>query len=328
VAAKRPYAQFIRNHTNAFLADVPNFIVLRILSQFLTIHAYAELASDHPERAFDDIRAVQRLADSLDGQTTLVEAMIRVAILGVTLQPFQEGLSTRAWSDEQLAAFQKYFESVDVLTGFDTALRAGERNSVLRLVQDLPRAQLMETLGFKDAKHLKEHAFNLTARWCPRGWYFQNAVNYSRLMQKSFEAYDVKAQRFFPEKCDEAGKFVREQMETITPFKYLASVAVPNTTKATQATAHTQTQMRHAALACALERYRRARGECPETLAALVPQFIAKIPADLLTGETPKYQRLGKDEFLLYSVGWNLKDDGGVKKKERTEGDWVWPSAR
>jgi len=89
MAAKRPYAQFIRNHTNAFLADVPSFIALRKLSQFLTIHAYAELASDHPDRAFDDIRAVQRLADSLGGQSTLVEAMIRVAILGLTLQPFE-----------------------------------------------------------------------------------------------------------------------------------------------------------------------------------------------------------------------------------------------
>ena len=327
-AAKRPYAQFIRNHTNAFLADVPNFIVLRKLSQLFTIHAYAELASDHSGRAFDDIRVVQRLADSLDGQSTLVEAMIRVAILGLTLQPFEQGLSTGAWSDEQLASFQKYFESVDLLTGFDAALRAGERNSVLRLVQDLPREQLMETLGYKDAKHLKEHAFNLAARWCPRGWYFQNAVNYSRLMQKSFESYDVKGQRFFPAKCDEAIKFINEQMETITPFKYLASVAVPNITKATQVTAHTQTQMLQAALACALERYRRARGEYPETLAALVPQLLAKIPADLLTGEAPRYQRVEKDKFLLYSVGWNLKDDGGVRKKERTEGDWVWPPAR
>ena len=328
VAAKRPYAQFIRNHTNAFLADVPNFVVLRTLSQFLTIHAYAELASDHPGRAFDDIRAVQRLADSLDGQSTLVEAMIRVAILGLTLQPFEEGLSTGAWSDEQLAAFQKYFESVDLLPGFDAALRAGERNSVLRLVQDLPREQLMETMGYKDTKDLKERAFNLAVRWCPRGWYFQNAVNYSRLMQKSFEAYDVKAERFFPAKCDEALMFINEQMESITPFKYLASVAVPNISKATQATAHTQTQMRQAALACALERYRQARGEYPEDMKALVPQFMNKLPTDLMTGETLKYQRLDKDKFRLYSVGWNLKDDGGVRKKERTEGDWVWPLAR
>ena len=31
--------------------------------------------------------------------------------------------------------------------------------------------------------------------------------------------------------------------------------------------------------------------------------------------------------FVLYSVGWNEKDDGGVPGKTRfdeSEGDWVW----
>ena len=104
-----------------------------------------------------------------------------------------------------------------------------------------------------------------------------------------------------------------------------SATAVPHIAKATLAVAQQQTYLREAALACALERYRRDRGEYPETLAALVPQFIAKLPSDLITGESLKYQRTSKDRFRLYSPGWNLKDDGGTSTKSRADGDWVWP---
>jgi hypothetical protein len=33
----------------------------------------------------------------------------------------------------------------------------------------------------------------------------------------------------------------------------------------------------------------------------------------------------GDGKFRLYSVGWNLKDDGGTTTKDHAEGDWVWP---
>jgi hypothetical protein len=324
-ARTKPYAQFTNNHANAFLADVPNFVVLRTLAQFLTAHSFAELASGRPDRAFADIEVVHRLADSLGGQSTLVTAMIRVAILGLTLHPFEEGLSTGAWSDQQLLAFQKYFESVELLNSFDAALRGGERNGVTKLVEDLPRRELTETLVGSRPQNWKDYAFKLAVRWCPRGWLFQNAVSYSQLMQKSFEAYDVPAQRVLPDKCDAALTFINEKLQVASPFKYLASVAVPNIGKATQVTAQQQAYLREAALACALERYRRAQGEYPEDLKGLVPQFMDKLPSDLMTGETLKYQRLEKDKFLLYSVGWNLTDDGGASTKDRNAGDWVWP---
>lgn len=327
-AAKRPYAQFTNNHANAFLADVPNFVAMRTVAQFMVLHSYAELASGHSDRAFADIEVVHRLADSLNVSSTLVTAMIREAILGLTLQPFEQGLSTGAWTDQELAAFQKYFESVDLLTAFDAALRGGERNGVTKLVEDLPRRELTETMAGKDSKNLREYAFRLAVRWCPRGWLFQNAINYSRMMQMTFESYDVRAQRVFPDKCDAALISITHQLEGASPFKYLASVAVPNIARATQVTAQNQTLLREAALACALERYRRARGEYPETLAALVPQFMAKLPRDVMTSESLNYQRTEKDKFRLYSVGWNLKDDGGARDTNRLAGDWVWPPAK
>ena len=92
-------------------------------------------------------------------------------------------------------------------------------------------------------------------------------------------------------------------------------------------TAAAQTAVNQAAIACAVERHRLANGHFPEKLDALVPQFISKMPYDLLTGEPYKYRRTDDGRFVLYSVGWDEKDDGGVSGKtlfDDQQGDWVW----
>jgi hypothetical protein len=66
------------------------------------------------------------------------------------------------------------------------------------------------------------------------------------------------------------------------------------------------------------------------------------VPQDVIGGGPLKYRRTDAGRFILYSIGWNGKDDGGVTAYgtggseprfifgERSgaprfeEGDWVW----
>jgi hypothetical protein len=60
---------------------------------------------------------------------------------------------------------------------------------------------------------------------------------------------------------------------------------------------------------------------------ALTPPFISHLPNDVIGGQPYKYHRTEDGQFVLYSVGWNEKDDDGVPGKtlfDDTEGDWVW----
>jgi hypothetical protein len=43
----------------------------------------------------------------------------------------------------------------------------------------------------------------------------------------------------------------------------------------------------------------------------LVPRFITTLPHDIINGQPLKYRRTANGKFVLYSVGWNEKDDGG-----------------
>ena len=88
--------------------------------------------------------------------------------------------------------------------------------------------------------------------------------------------------------------------------------------------------MNEAQVACGLERYHLAHGEYPESLDALAPQFIEKLPHDIIGGQPLHYRRMDNGKFLLCSVGWNETDDSGqvVLKEDgsvdREKGDWVW----
>jgi hypothetical protein len=84
-------------------------------------------------------------------------------------------------------------------------------------------------------------------------------------------------------------------------------------------------------VACALERHRLAKGALPDKLDALIPEFLARVPSDIISGEPLRYRR-DADRFTLWSVGWNQTDDAGTvgvnyEKKpqwDKDKGDWVF----
>jgi hypothetical protein len=49
-------------------------------------------------------------------------------------------------------------------------------------------------------------------------------------------------------------------------------------------------------------------GKLPENLDALVPEFLEKVPVDAFNGQPLRYS---PEKKIVYSVGKNLKDDGG-----------------
>jgi hypothetical protein len=105
---------------------------------------------------------------------------------------------------------------------------------------------------------------------------------------------------------------------------------LPALGRAAEKCARAQSSVDLARIACALERYRLANGQFPDTLEALVPKFIEKLPYDVIGGQPLKYRRSDDGLFVLYSVGLNETDDGGqiVLTKsgngEINKGDWVW----
>jgi hypothetical protein len=160
----------------------------------------------------------------------------------------------------------------------------------------------------------------------PSGWFYQNLLRIDRFyVEQVLPAIDVEHRRL------DVTAIKNQMTERPNPHPYdmLWGLLVPAIETTPRTAARTQTALDQATVACALERYRLARGELPNALDALVPQYLAAVPRDVIDGQPLRYRRDGLDKFTLWSVGWNQTDDGGeiVRNGDRldeTKGDWVW----
>jgi hypothetical protein len=70
--------------------------------------------------------------------------------------------------------------------------------------------------------------------------------------------------------------------------------------------------LRLALTAVALEQFRAAHDQYPASLSDLTPNYLNAIPTDPFDGQPLRYRQQGKG-YVLYSIGPDLKDDGGTQ---------------
>jgi len=101
---------------------------------------------------------------------------------------------------------------------------------------------------------------------------------------------------------------------------------LPALSRACNWEARLDAQLGNAEIALALHIYKAKYGEFPDSLKKLIPEILTSLPLDPFTGKDYIYRR--KEEgFIVYSVGDNLKDNGGKwRKKQKCIGDFdiVW----
>ncbi len=88
-------------------------------------------------------------------------------------------------------------------------------------------------------------------------------------------------------------------------------------------------------LATALSAYRHDHGEYPSSLDPLLGNYLDRMPLDPCVDQPLRYIRREPGDYLLYSVGPNLRDDGGRRHSTRKNrgvrevlGDWIMTESR
>jgi hypothetical protein len=111
----------------------------------------------------------------------------------------------------------------------------------------------------------------------------------------------------------EAGFFLAKRRKEF-PFVawiYLVPRVEKITTDLAKGQVRTQAELRCAMAGLATERYRRARGDWPESLAALVPNYLANIPVDPFDRQPLRMRRQEKG-VVIYSIDPDGQDCGGI----------------
>src|ERR1039458_6325962 len=129
----------------------------------------------------------------------------------------------------------------------------------------------------------------------------------TRMYQQLFvPVVDAASQRIYPSRAAANEAALTNALASgFRPYKLYARILLPAVTKASSKFAFGQTRVNEAIVACALERYRLAQGQFPDSLEPLSPRFLPKLPHDIITGAPLIYRRAPDGQFILYSVGWN-----------------------
>jgi hypothetical protein len=349
-ASALPYSRFPLNYNtdHPFEILLPHLAALKRCSQVLELRASAELENNQRDKALDDVKLMFRLVDSIHSEPFLISHLVRIAMTSIGLQPVWEGLVKHKWSDAQLAELDHELAPLNFLNDYGFTMRNERAGAILeidsmRRHRDYKRSEMFfNSMRFGDeSKPSIEYSAPskiseilvcpVGLYLMPDGWYFENELTVAEMHRQCFlPMIDTNLQAALPKIRNDANEYFKKLY--LGPWNMIA-LDFSDLSSSGRKFAYGQNAINMARVACALERYRLAHGEYPETLDALAPQFIAQIPHDIIGGGPLHYRRTDGGKFLLYSIGWNETDDGGqvglsnYGYTDTTKGDWVWMSS-
>lgn len=321
-AAERPYFVISRPRDPAYAG---NFYSIQNWVTFLATRAQIRLGRN--ERPADDILLALRFANTITNEVESMRTPGHNDALTAVIQPIYDGIHAGIWQDGDLQAFQKAFGEIDAFRHYEAW-----QHYIVRTM----------TTAFTNPPTMNNP--NLYGTLVP--FYWDTTERRPKLPGKLKELQ---------------GKLIKIGLEDykaianpargiidLTPWRGGQRFGSVETYwgvlaqhmeyhlrggAATLATTHTTIQL--VATACAIERFRLARGQLPDNLQQLAPPYLANVPNDILTGQPLIYKRTS-DGYLLYSVGLDGLDHGGrpnkpevkarpgVKQEKAVDGDWVW----
>ncbi len=326
-AQERPQSRFDVDYKAHFQVLLPHLAVLRTAAQALSLRALARLNAGDIPGAGADVELALFLAEAIATEPTLISHLVRIAIINNALQCVWEGLSRHQWTSPQLRAMQERLAGVDLLAHYQLAMLA-ERDFANLMMDEVAAGNRKLLPALMDQSGA---GATVALRVVPEGWLRQNQARYTRVhMDYVSPIVDVNQRRMHP---DMARRFDTEIANSGLrgPYNLMMRLLMPALGAVSKRCNATQGAVDQALIACALERHAQEHARLPETLEALVPRWLPKVPQDLVAGKPMKFEPQPGGGYRLYAVGWNQKDDGGQpgvskagKGEDLSQGDLVW----
>lgn len=349
---------------------IPNLVGIRLGAQIQHAAALDDLHRDDYEKAVQDLATLMAFTRVYEQDPSLVNFMIRMAIVGLSVDVCWDALQADGWTEPQLAALQAACLQLD------------------QILPQMPRTMESERLyRVFNYQWLRSHSYQAwvdryrelcqgfgVEQLCPatasplRQWVSHPIWSFAWADQEEL-AYLVQAQREIAvlREAGERRSWLwlqaqiaiqrKEYHRPAAAWRFYGELPVidhisevigsphprelaypfPDFTRAWCITLGNLTRQELVMTAIALKRYALRHGQSPDRLADLVPGFLSTVPTDLMDGKPLRYRLNADGSFLLYSVGANLRDDGGDFAPEPTEDqrrslsawtgrDWVWLS--
>jgi hypothetical protein len=327
----------------------------------MTARALLKAGSGNVEGAWADLLTVHRLARLLAQQNMLVHILLGTAVDGMTWSAEKAIVGSGNLTAKQARVFRADLESLPEMPEVARCLDVDERLFALDCVMMLTRfshnggngiTQALRRITFLPGEFplaLREEAGDL-----------QNVIDWDEILRRANVACDrtvaamkkptfalrKEAMQSLTEEDDRAterlaegnrqntllrsatGKVVspEEKRRQLTQIldDILQSGSMRSLSKCDELLLMTTMNRRIVILALAIAEYKAEKGKFPAKLDDLVPGYVKEIPEDFFSGK-PLVYKVNDDGkgYVLYSVGPNMKDDGGPDESPKPGADDV-----
>jgi len=291
--------------TQVALTHLPKF---KKAAQLLCEEASLRAAKGQMELTTQSLLDALRLARSLEAEPLLISHMILVASENVIQAALESILNRHAFTEEQLARLEAACQEAQGGLSI-TRCMAGERCSGMSFYQLTTPQQVELFIAAKSPdKNLDLEAYRKTPA------YDADFNCYLDLMEEGINASTLP----FPKIFDQVSAYSTHVREARSKGYYISGLLLPALDTAVERAAECAGKLRVTQVALAVERYRLAHQKTlPDGLSQLAPQFLSEIPADPFDGNPVRYQKISPAAFVVYSIGKDRNDDGGVPKPPR-----------
>lgn len=284
------------------MTKLPHLAKTKQAAQLLQSEAVSEARAGNTEAAAKAIVAGVRLSRSLEDEPIIISRLVEVADLALTFAGLEQSLSLHAFTDADLTSIQAALQDADGAASFERVL-VGERCFSISHFR-MPPEELSKVLssgnGTPDGPSGPELAT-----------YF-NSPSYQQDIDFTLDYYSnmlVAVKKPFPASIDAMAEY--GQLNVPSDL-ILSRMLLPALGGLIQRGADSAARIRNARAAIAVERYRlQHQGALPDSLNALVPEFLASVPIDPYDGKPLRYESKPGSGYIIYSVGRNRIDDHG-----------------
>jgi hypothetical protein len=263
----------------------------------LSLRTLDAISKGDGQEAVQSLESTLKLMRVFDSQPTLFVQVSKIVCVRLVCNDALYLLSRCRLSEQQLASLQPMMENLYLSDSLERTLKA-ERVYQLEIARNLIPKGIV-------SKYLSPDEPNLPERLqLPDFMWHRMRIRAASVRYLQDMAWFIGASRLpWPQSLD---KIIDLNSSPVKNTPRLASAVIP----LTRLTAETLAIVRCTTTAIAIERYRSRKGNLPETLDAIVPQYIASIPLDPFTGKSLFYIK-DADSYTVYSTGFNRIDDKG-----------------
>ncbi|MBL7188827.1 MAG: hypothetical protein ISS70_21070 [Phycisphaerae bacterium] len=311
---RRRSCRFDLDYESGIDIRLPHVSAMRSFAHILGAKALLEAQAGNMDIAWDAVPVQLKLGDALRTEPVLVSQIVRIAIVGgtscETIRKLCEIEPPNAQRSGDLEDLLKSFEDVRPL------VRAidGERMLFGEWAFNLPKRELLKQHDFFSQDSPDDILTVLGV--CFKPVFLAYHTSYLKIMHES-------ARRMEQAHLLERGGALNEIVES--ERRGLVWSLVPAMARVKVMHRSMQADIRITCTGPALLQSKAARGAFPQTLTGFEPADVR----DPFSG-APLIYRSGAEDFVLYSIGPDEKDNNGSPKRDKQEKDWdiVWQFPR